>query len=153
MIINIILSLLSGILYRAGGMGKEDDAKPKWIPKKIRNTKVRDLGIPAIGIITMIILNGWHWIYPLCFLAVFGAQTTYLKKKGKDATALNWFLVGLLFSIAWIPFTIITHNWLGFLYRTIIVTVFTTLWSQFNDDVFVEEFGRGFIQTMTLFLL
>ena len=153
MIINIILSLLSGILYRAGGMGKEYDAKPTWIPEKLRNTKVRDLGIPFVGVLVMVLMHGLHWIYPLCFLAVFGAQTTYLKKKGQNAKWFNWFLVGLLFSIAWIPFTIVTHNWLGFLYRTIIVTVFTTLWSEFNDDVFVEEFGRGFIQTATLFLL
>lgn len=139
------LSILSGFFYWVGGQSKD---VIKWA-----DTKVRDLGIPTIGVIIMTLLHGWHWIYLLCFFMIFGAQTTYFKKKGTDAKWYHWLFVGLAFSIAWISYAIVFHNWSGFLYRSIVVTIFTMIWSESISNDFAEELGRGFIQSITLFLL
>lgn len=142
----ILLSSLAGYLYYVGGESKESIS---WA-----NTKVRDFGVPLCAVIAMCILNGWYWIYILCFGAMFGAQTTYFNKKGKDEEWWNWLLCGIAFSIAWIFFTIfISHNWMGFLYRLICTSIFTVIWSESNGNVKVESPGRGFIQIITLPLL
>jgi hypothetical protein len=101
----------------------------------------------------MSIAGHWHWILIICWGLMFGAQTTYFKKKGTDATWVNWLFVGLAFSVAMLPFSIVSGNLLGFVYRSIAVTAFTVLWSHFIGKDWLEEGGRGFIQIITLPLL
>ena len=141
-IINLIFwSILSAVLYRLGGWGHGF------------NTKVRDLGVPSCMMAYMAISGHYtHWLW-LCFILMFGAQTTYFKKDGTDAYWYNWLFVGLAFSISLLPFSTATGHWLGLLYRTLAVTAFTVLWSQLNGKAWIEESGRGFIQIITLPLL
>ena len=48
-VIAIILgSIISAVLYRAGGMDKDDNAKPEWIPKWLRHSIVRDIGCSLV---------------------------------------------------------------------------------------------------------
>ena len=141
LMILIVLSILGGILYRLGGRGEPF------------NTKYRDFGIPTIMVLLMTILSGWHWSFIACALLMFAAQTSYFKKKGTDAKWWNWLFVGLAFSACMIPYAWGKGIWIGFIYRSIIVTGFTILWSQFIDNDFWEESGRGFIQIITLVLL
>lgn len=152
-IATIILSLLGGVLYRSGGMGKEKNTKPKWIPMWMRQTKTRDCGVPLLACLLLWIWGLHHWILIPTFFLMFGAQLSYFKKKDTDAKWFNWLFVGLAFSISVLPVSIYVHYWQGFLYRTLIVTVFTTLWSQFIDLDWLEEGGRGIIQIVTLPLI
>jgi len=117
------------------------------------NTKFRDFGVPAIGILLLTILGGWHWIYILCFGLYFGSMTTYWKKKGTDAKWWNWLLTGLGYSLAFLPFAITSGHWIGFIIRTIIVSIATMVWSDEVGNPVIEECGRGFITTATLPLL
>ena len=141
---NILLILLSsiagGVLYRMGGAAGF-------------NTKFRDFGCPTIALVTLWLLHAWNWWLIPCFGLYFGALTTYWKKKGTDAHWYNWALTGLGYSLAFLPYSIATGHWVGFGIRTVVVTAATTLWSQFISNAVIEEFGRGFIATVTLPLL
>lgn len=141
MVTAVILSILAGGLYRAGGYG------PPF------NTKVRDFGVPSCMIAYFAITGNWHWVLILCFGLMFGAQTSYFKRKGWDAFWFNWLYCGLAFSIALLPYAAVTGHWMGFGLRTLTVTIFTVLWSEFIGWDDAEEFGRGFIQIITLPLL
>jgi len=137
----ILLSALSAILYRLGGWGHGF------------NTKVRDMGVPTCMILYMSLAGHWHWILIVCWGLMFGAQTTYFKKKGSDAKWFNWLFVGLAFSFSMAPYLFISGNITGFVLRCVIVTVFTVAWSEFIGKAWIEESGRGFIQIIALPLL
>lgn len=136
----VILSLTAAWLYRAGGSGDY----PFWF---------RELGIMNTVIAGLIILGIIHWSLILTAGAVYGAQTSYFKKKGTDAKWWNWLFVGLAFSAAVLPVVISNGLWLGFLIRTGIVTCFTVGWSELIGKDTCEERGRGWIQVITLPLL
>lgn len=55
----IVGTALSAILYRAGGMSQDDTAKPKWIPKWLRHSITRDIGctIITIGFLLLVYLG------------------------------------------------------------------------------------------------
>jgi len=135
-----LMSILAGVLYRIGG----SDLK---IPNI---TKIRDFGVPTCMIIYMVF--NWSWWLILCFGLMFGAQTTYFKEKGTNAMGYNWLFVGLAFSICMLPYAIATQQYMAFIVRSILVTIFTVFWSELNSNAVVEEFGRGFIQIITLVL-
>lgn len=135
----IALSALGGILYRMGGSDHF-------------NTKTRDLGVPAVGIGLLWILGGWNWWLILCFGLYFGSMTTYWKNK-PDAVWWNWLLVGLGFSLAFVPYAIATGHWMGFWLRLVLLPVSIMLWSEKNGNAVWEEFGRGFATTSSIPLL
>jgi hypothetical protein len=143
----ILASAIAGLLYRLGGVGKPYD------------TKYRDLGVPLVGILLLWYLYplyaGWkeYLAYFLTFGLYFGSMTTYWKKKGTDARWYNWLFTGLGYSLAFLPFSFFSGLWLGFVIRTIIVAVATTLWSEKIGNVVWEECGRGVITTITIPLL
>ena len=101
----LFFSCLSALLYRLGGWGHGF------------NTKVRDLGTPFCMIGYMILSGCWNGWLILCFLLMFGAQTTYWKKKGSDAKWFNWLFTGLAYSLAMLPYSLATGNISGFLIR------------------------------------
>ena len=135
-----VLSTLGATFYRMGG-------------SDTYNTKWRDLGCPTVATALLWAWGGWNWWLILCFGLFFGSLTTYWKKKGTDAKWWNWMLVGLGFSLAYLPYTIATGNWVGFALRTLIVTVGVTIWSEKISDAVMEELGRGFIAIVTLPIL
>jgi hypothetical protein len=136
----VILSIIAGVAYRMGGSGKY----PRY---------VRELAASIALIISMLILGYFHWSIILCAGALYGLETTYFKKKGKDATWFNWLLVGLAFSIAVLPIVLVYHNWIGFSVRSVICTFLVVYWSETNGNVVWEECGRGIIPIATLPLL
>lgn len=151
----LVSAIISSVLYRAGGMGKEDTAEPKWIPMWMRNTKYRDLGCPTILIALLWYLFGFHWYYFLTFLLSFGALTTYWddsKNKfiDKISRIINWkypednhYLHGLMCGLAGIPLI-----WCGvplyyIIIRIVICSVGMGLWSKLISNDVKEEIGRG----------
>lgn len=137
--VTVPLSIAGSYLYRRGGT----NAGTLW----------RDVGIPLCMIAFFVLTGNWHPILILCFGLTWGAQTTYFKRKGTDAQWHNWLFVGLAFSFALLPYAIATGHWGGFGWRTLIVTGFTVCWSVFWGVDFVEEWGRGWIQIITLPIL
>ena len=132
LILLIIGSIISAILYRMGG---SDTFDTKW----------RDLGIPTLMILLMSLFGLWHWSLLLCFSLLFISLTTYFKKKGTDAKWWNWLLCGTVYGLSMLPFAWMTEHWLGFILRTIFLMFSITLYSELIGDVIWEECGRGFI--------
>ncbi len=141
----IILSLLSGVLYRLGGIGKPF------------NTKFRDCGCPLVALICLWLLKGFNlgfwWAYLLTFGLGWGVMTTYWKKKGTDAKWWNWLLTGAGYGLSALPLCWIGVHWYVLLYRTVVLSIGTMLWSDWQGNVVWEECGRGALITATIPLL
>jgi len=136
----LICSIACGVLYRMGGSDKY-------------NTKVRDLGVPFVFILSLSLWAGWSWWLVLCFGLMFGALTTYWGKKGSDKTFLNYFLHGLGVAVAMLPYAISMHHYIGFIIRCLVVSLGIAYWSIYVGNDIREEFGRGVIIGSTLPLL
>jgi hypothetical protein len=122
-----IACLLSGILYRLGGIGKPF------------NTKWRDLGCPTILTILLTVLFGWHWVYLLVFGLSFGALTTYWDFLfGYD----NFWFHGFALGVAGLPLCWFIPWWIPII-RLVICTIGCGLISKLSSNVWVEECGRG----------
>jgi len=154
----VILSGLSAILYRAGGMGQEDTARPKWIPKWLRHSWIRDWLIPPLSITGLLLF--WHEAPPLHLLiasictwgAMGAALSTYWDwvpfNKGKD----NFWMHGFFVGISTLPFFFFGYAWWAVLSQALISAVGMGLISTMSDVDYVEEFGRGFFATIVRFV-
>ena len=146
-ILFFLLVILSGICYSLGGSGKQG----KWYDFLL-NTKTRDFGVPLVMIAAMSVLGWWHWTLVPSALLLFAALTTYWKKKGTNALWWNWYLTGMGYCLAMIPF--LFDHWSihleGFLARLLILPLLTMAWSEYVSDPFWEQFGRGVLIILTL---
>ena len=141
----ILLSIISGILYRIGGTNK--------------GTLWRDIGTMLCAILVLIYFGGF--VYNIKTIAglvatagfTFASLTTYFKRKGADAYWWNWALVGLAFGLAALPFALATQYWLGFILRTVFLSVAVCLWSETQGNVLFEEVGRGVLLTASMPIL
>lgn len=156
----ILLSILSGILYRIGG-------------SKYYNTKARDFGSNlitnfVIGVVLYFNKIDINFTFGTAFILSFGlllaSLTTYWKKKGTPGTFFTWFLTGFFYGLSAFPFYFISKLWIGILLRSLVLGLFVMLWWRFRpnsirlfshewDGAQIEEFGRGFILTLTTPLL
>lgn len=117
------------------------------------NTKVRDLGVPTIITLWLWLGYGWSLWYLLHFGLLFGSLTTYWKKKGSDAKWWNWALHALGIGIAGYSLSI-PFGWsYWYLWRTIILCVGITLWSEGIGNVKLEAGGRGGMIMLTIPLI
>jgi hypothetical protein len=143
----LILSIIGGFLYRAGGAS--------W-----GNTKFRDAGVSAISCLLLVLLGGVHDLKQwLSLLPMFGlmwlALTTYryfLPKPiryGFPHYALHGFFV----AFAAIPYAWATQHWLWFSIRCLVSAIGVGVWSHLISQDTVEEIGRGVIITGTIPLL
>lgn len=144
----IILSAISGTTYRCGGAGGK---YPFWI---------REVGVTSCLILGLILLGYFHWTLILTAGAMYGITTTYfgfvnpwIGRKKDEKFWLNWLLVGIGFSIAILPIILVYHNWFGFGIRSAVCMFLVVAWSEANNNVVWEEFGRGAIPIITLPLL
>jgi len=141
-----IASFIGGVLYRLGGVGKP------W------NTKVRDFGVPLVGLILFAILGGqapW-WIWLLTFLCMFGVMTTYFEiDDNEDTDWYEWILVGLMMGASALPYAWYHGMWFWFTIRIVVLMVAITGWSVLIDKDWLEEWGRGvlFVATLPLLLI
>lgn len=145
MVITIILSILAGVLYRLGGIGKPF------------NTKVRDLGVPLIGVLNAVYLgvNAPWWAFLMFFGLSFSAMTTYHKwasvrfyQSSNDVKFLSWLLTGLTYGLAGLPLAF--GDWPAALWRLAFLFIIIPVWSEYFRNVWVEEGGRGFFFNVSL---
>lgn len=135
----LLLSCISGCIYRAGGIG--NNPKYNWLPRWARNTKVRDLGCPLVMLAAMWILGLWNWWLLLSFLLMFGALTTYWDELFKFDN--HWFH-GFMVGAAMFPYAWATNNWFGLGLYSILLAIAMGAWSRSIKWDDLEEFGRGF---------
>lgn len=131
-VLEIILIVASAVLYRMGGADGY-------------NTKFRDFGCPLAAIASALIVGLRHWSLFICFWFLFGAMTTYWKRKGEDARWFNWLMTGFMYAMAFLPAVWFLGRWEAFIYFTAVLSVATMVWSEMMDDVVWEECGRGAI--------
>lgn len=141
-----VFSVLGGILYRLGGIGKPF------------NTKVRDFGVPAVALGLLALLGGtapW-WIWLISFVWMFGTMTTYFEFDGNgDTDWYEWLLTGFMVGLSLLPYAWFNGVWLWFCIRIAVLTLGTMIWCEVVDNDTLEEGGRGvlFVATMPLLLI
>jgi hypothetical protein len=143
------LSILSGICYRLGGSAK----KGNWLDFA-RNSKTRDVGCSLLSLGLFIGQKGvnlsFWWLYAIAFGASWGFLTTYWDFiTGED----NFYLHGLFCGLAFIPLHWVGLSWWVIGIRAIACAVLMGIWSALIGWDIAEEFGRGFILTISIPLL
>ena len=146
-LILVILSMLSGVAYRAGGWDKG-------------NRMYRILGVPLITIIWLLTqkvgLTQVNWQAILSYFLTFGLSAGMISAYwGQDEKKWGYWCHGLGLSLALLPIAIITGHWWGFAIRTVVLTGFITVWSQLTKWDIWEDRGRGasIIASMPLLLI
>lgn len=136
LVVILIASLLCGILGRLGG----------W-----KQTKLRDLGIPTVVTILLILLGVRNPIALfLSFGLMFAALTTYWDFLfGYD----NFYAHGFFIGIATLPIAVVIQHWFGFFCMVTLYTIWMGLWSKIISWDVAEEFGRYAIIPFGIYLL
>jgi len=142
----LLACVVSAILYRAGGMSKDADAKPTWIPMWIRNSWCRDWLCPACVYGSLLLFwqpsSSLGWILLLiCYPLLGGALSTYWDFVFKFD---NYWFSGFMCGVAAFPLIFCGIAWWLILVRAIFLALSWGLWSKYQDVDYIEEFGRGF---------
>jgi hypothetical protein len=123
-----LISILSGLLYRMGGVGKP--FHPKY----------RDFGCPLVLLLLVWLWFGFQWVpFLSTFVLSYFALLTYWDRVFKYD---NFYAHGLGCGLAGLPLLMIVPWWLV-VGRLLVCTVGMGLWSRFIDNDVAEEFGRG----------
>ena len=138
----ILLSIISGYLYRAGGIGKPFKS---WM---------RDWIIPPVTLIALWLLVGFKssywWIYLIIWGLMGGALSTYFDELfGYD----NYWFAGFICGLAAFPLFLAGIHWHLILVRAIVLAVLWGGWCKIFSKDWVEEFFRGFSIIATLPIL
>ena len=128
-VVIILASVLSGVMYRMGGSGN--------YPRQVRT-----VGIPILSALCSLFFVPWcWWAYILAFGLCIGAISTYWDFLFGDVD--NFWLHGLMIGLAYLPLAIASGCWMGFIVRSVVLCVFMGIWSLAWDWDIAEEFGRG----------
>ena len=167
-----VITILSAICYRLGGGGK--CAWEKWkedfknIPKWLFNTKVRDFGCAILTALAILLF--WRpadalawWMLGLSTFILFGALTTYNKwfqayifgYPKEDVYWPSWTITGFFYGLAVLPLAFAWGGifWSHIVFRAVILSILTVLWSEINSEVVFEECGRGAFIPLTVPIL
>jgi len=128
----LLLVVASAVLYRMGGADGY-------------NTKFRDFGCPLSAVASAWLIGLQHWSLVISFGLLFGAMTTYWKRKGEDARWYNWLMTGFMYAMAFIPTVWFLSRFEAFVYFAAFLSIATMIWSEMASDVVWEECGRGSI--------
>lgn len=149
----IFMALISGFLYRLGGLSKEQ-AKQQipWCPSWLINSKTRDIGCSVLAVGWMFLfLPKFEWyIYLISFGLMWGALSSYWDFINGDD---NFWLHGFAVAFSFISFPISDGEWVGFGVRCIALAVLMGGWCAIFKNDWVEELGRGAFIVATLLIL
>lgn len=151
LIATVILACIAGMGYRMGGSGNY----PRWLREAIDCTCM---------ILVCLIWGLGNWSLVLCYGLMWGAMTTYFKKKGTEAQWYHWAIVGFATSFCMLPLVLIKYYglpysswpeslWLAFIIRILFQTVAICVWRTWMGNAVIQELGTGFIMIITLPLL
>lgn len=140
LILTFIGAVLSGYLGRLGG-------------KDNSSTLYRDIGCSLVCCAVLALWGGFSWTLVFVFGAMWGALSTYFKKKGEPVRWYNWIFVGIAFCVACLPYVLAIGLWAGFGIRMLILPLAVMGWCVVIGKDWLEEFGRYFILVITIPLL
>ena len=152
----LTIVVIGALLYRCGGLGKEDWQKRwRWVPQWMIHPKARDVGcsLLTLGWLLLFFRHGPWWTYLLSTILSIGAYSTYWDEvpfnHGKD----NFYMHGLFIGLSTFPIIIFTGGWMAFSIRAVVLALAMGIWSKvwLNDDA--EELGRGAAAQLTLALM
>ena len=147
----LLLSCVSAVLYRAGGMS-QDSKEPlsSWIPKWMRHSWVRDWLCPLCFGILFIPHSWFQFGMWLCYYGATGGMlSTYWDNVWKYD---NYWFSGLMVGLAGFFLMPLGTLWWAILARSVLLAIcWYALSLQKNADI--AEYGRGFslVATMLLF--
>ena len=149
----ILLSVVSGCLYRMGGCSPQDlQAEFGWVPAPIRNfPKKRDVGcnLVMLGAAFLVGCRGPWWAWLLSFGLVWASLSTYWDFLfGKD----NHFMHGAMIGLSLLPLMFFS-GLLGLSFIIPFLCVTMGVWSLVNGNATIEELGRGFFMPISLGLV
>lgn len=142
MIAIILLSLVSALCYRSGGLSPDaQEPLSKWIPKWMRHSWVRDWLCPMCFGVLFLPHSWFQFGMWLCFYGATGGMlSTYFDWLFKKDT--YWF-AGLMVGLAGF-FLLFALPWWIILARAIFISVsWHLLTLQSSSDI--AEYGRGFV--------
>ena len=139
-IATIIGTALGAVLGRMGGA-------------KGYHTLYRDIGVSAVACLVIGVWGGFHWTLILCFGAMWGAMSTYFKKKKEPVRWFNWLICGFMYNLAFVFYVWQSGLWEGFGIRALLLPPIVILWCVLINNDVVEELGRYGLIIATIPLL
>lgn len=136
-LLSILLSPISSVCGRAGGMSTDPTAKPTWIPMWMRQSWVRDWVCPLFCLVLVLPHSWFQLAMWLCaYGAMGGMLTTYWDWiNGKDNFWIAGFCVGMalifLIPLGVSPYLIAT--------RAIVVAIFWGLLNLYCNNKKVQD--------------
>lgn len=141
----LLCSIVSSILYRAGGLSKE---QKYWIPAFMRHSWVRDWLCPFFCLLPLYLDNP-SWLFIPTYGLMGAAFSTYWDKWFKFD---NYWFSGCMLGIAYFPLIFCGFIWWHILLRSLFLSL---SWGGFcaiakNDHA--EEHARGFFAGISAFI-
>lgn len=138
-------SIVSSILYRAGGLSQE---QPYWIPKWMRHSWLRDWLCPLFCLLPLFIQHP-SWLFIPAYGLMGGAFTTYWDKLFKFD---NFWFAGFMVGMAALPLAFCGFAWWMLLLRAALLAVTWGFWCKLFGNDHVEEHGRGAFAGLSAFV-
>lgn len=147
LILILLLAVISSILYRAGGLGRNEKY---WIPKWLRHSWCRDWLCPAC-ILAPLFIKQPSWWYILAYGTLGACFSTYWDWlfKGED----NFWFSGFMLGIALFPLLFCGFIWWHLLIHAFCLAVIWGAWCAIFSNPYVEEHGRGFFSVFTIIII
>ncbi len=150
-IYQILLSVVSAILYRLGGSSKTDQDKEfPFIPRWFKNIpKKRDVMSNLVCLYSLFLLgiNAPFWVWFISFGLLWASLSSYFDWMfGYD----NHYMHGFMCGFSLLPLVIFGNLVLSaFIIKSILLAIGMGLWSKYNGNATKEELGRGFLLTIS----
>ena len=158
----ILLSIVSGILYRFGGAAKTGD---RW--DFMRQSWIRDCGCSAMTTLGWFLyaqrlhLNFPWWSYVVHFGALWGMVSMYwgfLNHKHK--VWWTWLITGIFYGLSAFSFLFGGLSWIPFVIRSVELGVFVMFWRELDwpwldkvNDAVNDEVGVGVYLPLSLIFI
>jgi hypothetical protein len=141
--ITIICACISSILYRAGGLSRD---QKYWIPLWLRRSWVRDWLCPLFCLLPLFIQNP-HWIFIPVYGLMGAAFSTYWDKLFKFD---NFWFSGFVVGLTTLPLAFFGFPLWPLLAKPLFLAVTWGGLCALTGNDHVEEHGRGFFVGLNL---
>lgn len=139
-------SLVTSILYHAGGLSQEEKY---WIPSWLRHSWVRDWLCPLFCLLPFFIHHP-SWLFIPAYGLMGAAFSTYWDKLFKND---NFWFAGFMVGMAALPLVFCGLPWWMFIIRSLAIGIWWGFWSEVIGNDHLEEHGRGLIVGLATFIL
>jgi hypothetical protein len=148
----LLLSILSAICYRCGGLGVDSQDKySKWIPNWARTSIMRDMPCAFIPCLLLQPDGRFQAIMWLCF---FGMSAGFLSTYWDFIMGFdNYWFSGFMLGLSGLFLVGLGACWWLILIRAFALAILWGGWSAIFKDSDIEEYGRGFFLPITMLIV